>query len=123
MRFAEDKVAGQNLIHAYAPGAITINDTVYSRSLIVTAEKIIDDWKPQSLDALKPDHFAVLTKLELEIVVLGTGATLRFPSPGITAPLIKSSIGLEVMDTAAACRTYDILLSENRRVAAALLMI
>jgi len=123
MRFAEDKAAGQNQIKAYGPGEITINDGVYSRSLIVTSDRIIDDWEPQSLDELRPDHLAVLTDLELEIVVLGTGATLHFPSPDITAPLIETAIGLEVMDTAAACRTYDILLSENRRVAAALLMI
>lgn len=123
MRFAEDKVTGKNLINACGPGEITINGVVYSRSLIVMAGKIIDDWEPRSLEALRPDHFAVLADLELEIVVLGTGATLRFPAPAITAPLIESSIGLEVMDTAAACRTYDILLAENRRVAAALLMI
>lgn len=123
MRFAEDKVAGQNLISAYGPGEITINEAVYTRSLIVTADRIIDDWAPASLDELEPDHFAVLAELQLEIVLLGTGATLRFPSPGVTAPLIEKSIGLEVMDTAAACRTYDILLSENRKVAAALLML
>ena len=80
------------------------------------------DWAPARFDALALEHFALLAALEVEVVLLGTGARQRFPAPGLTEPLRAARVGLEVMDVAAACRTYNILLAEERRVAAALLL-
>jgi len=114
---------GQNLIRAYARGQVTINEEVYTRSLIVTPQQIIADWPPASPAELLGTHFEVIASLCPEVFILGTGARLRFPAPNIIRPLIEAGIGIEVMDTGAACRTYNILMSDGRRVAAALMMI
>jgi len=112
-----------NLIRTYAPGRIVVNETVYGASLIVQPDRIIADWPPQSFAALAEPHFQVLAGLGTEVVLIGTGARLRFPPPVLLRPLIAAGCGFEVMDTGAACRTYNILMGEGRRVAAALLMI
>jgi uncharacterized protein len=122
MRFAEDETAGRYRIRAYAPGKVTINEAVFTRSLVVTPGRILADWQPQSFDELQAEHLILVADLAPEIILLGTGAMLRFPRPAVAAPLIDSGIGLEVMDTAAACRTYKILVSEDRQVAAALII-
>jgi uncharacterized protein len=122
MRFAEDKTAGRYHIQAYALGQVTINEDVFTRSLVVTPGRILLDWQPQSFDELRAEHLILVADLAPEIILLGTGATLRFPGPAVAAPLIDSGIGLEVMDTAAACRTYNILVAEDRQVAAALII-
>ena len=114
---------GQNLIRAYAAGSITINQEVYTSSLILTPQRVIADWPPVRFADLAATHFEALAVLKPEIVILGTGARLRFPAPSVTRALVEAKIGLEVMDTGAACRTYNILTSDGRRVAAALLMI
>ncbi len=112
-----------NVIRSYGPGQIEIKDGVYHASLIVTPTKIISDWPPQSFNDLDASYFEALVALEPELVVLGTGKHLRFPSPAVTRALIEANVGFEVMDTGAACRTYNILMSEGRKVVAALLMI
>ncbi len=121
MRFAQDSFAG-NIIRAYAAGQVTVNDDVITRSVIVTPDRIIRDWLPDSFGELEPGHLARLDELQPEIIVLGTGSRLWFPTPEFTAGFLSRGIGVEIMDTNAACRTYNILLSEGRRVVAALLM-
>ncbi len=122
MKIHLESSAGQNLIHAYTSGSITINNKAYTRSLIVTPAQVTD-WPPASFDDLQAVHFAMMAGMPWEVVILGTGAKLRFPPPSLTRALVEAKIGLEVMDTGAACRTYNILMSDGRRVAAALLMI
>ena len=114
---------GQNFIHAYGPGQVTINQQAYRRSLLVTPSRLIIDWPPQSFSDLLAQHFDQIRELNPEVVVLGTGVRLHFPRTADTRALIQANIGLEVMDTGAACRTYNILMQDGRRVAAALLMI
>jgi uncharacterized protein len=121
MRFARDSLAG-NTIRAYAAGQVTINDEIISRSVIVTPDRIIHDWLPASFEELELRHFTRLDELQPEIIVLGTGVRLRFPGAEFTAGFLSRGIGVEIMDTNAACRTYNILLSEGRRVVAALLI-
>jgi uncharacterized protein len=121
MRFARDSLTG-NTIRAYAAGQVTINDEIISRSVIVTPDRIIHDWLPASFEELELRHFTRLDELQPEIIVLGTGVRLRFPGAEFTAGFLSRGIGVEIMDTNAACRTYNILLSEGRRVVAALLM-
>jgi uncharacterized protein len=75
-----------------------------------------------SVEGLAADHMAAIVELAPEIVLLGTGASLRFPEPALLAPLYKAGIGVEVMDTPAACRTYNILLAEGRKVLAAVIV-
>jgi len=122
MKIHLESGAGQNLIRAYAPGGITINAKAYTQSLIVTPDRVAD-WPPASFNALVAAHFELIADMRPEVVILGTGARLQFPPPRLTQALVKANIGLEVMDTGAACRTYNILMSDGRRVAAALLMI
>jgi uncharacterized protein len=121
MRFARDSLAG-NTIRAYAAGQITINEEVIVTSVIVTPDRIIRDWLPVAFGDLEPRHIARLEELQPEIIVLGTGERLRFPGAEFTAGFLSRGIGVEIMDTRAACRTYNILLSEDRRVVAALLI-
>jgi uncharacterized protein len=122
MKIQLETGGGQNLVRAYAPGSVTINDKAYSRSLIVTPQTLTD-WPPASFADLLAAHFEMLAELRPEVVILGTGVKLRFPPPSLTRALVEANIGLEVMDTGAACRTYNILMGDGRRVVAALLMI
>jgi uncharacterized protein len=115
--------AGANLVRHYGPGHVVVNADDYRVSLIILPDRLIPDWPPQTFAELRIEHFEALAALRPEVVVLGTGARLQFPAPALTQPLIEAGIGLEVMGTAAACRTYNILVSEGRIVAGALLMI
>ena len=90
---------------------------------IVTPERIIADWEPANFDDLAAHHMETVVSLQPEIVVVGTGRRLRFPATDVLEPLLKKEIGYEIMDTGAACRCYNILTTEGRRVIAALLMI
>jgi uncharacterized protein len=123
MRLKPDITGAANTIRAYDEGYIRINDQTIRRSLIVTPEKLITDWPPQSFTDLQADHLEQLLALDPEIVLLGTGARQHFPNPRLSSPLLSWGVGLEVMDTAAACRTYNFIMAEGRRVAAALLLI
>jgi len=111
------------LIRAYAEGHITVNEERLERSFIIMPDRLQRDWPPQAFGDLRREHFDMLVELNPDIVLLGTGRSLDFPDPELTVSLMKYGIGLEVMTTDAACRTYDILLREERRVAAALLML
>lgn len=112
----------QNMFTGYGAGYVMVNQMRYERSLIILPDRIIEDWPAQTFEQLAVAHFKQLLSLQPEIVLLGTGATLRFPHPALTKILIAAKIGVEVMDTSAACRTYNILTAEGRRVAAALLV-
>jgi uncharacterized protein len=123
MKITEDLGAKQNLIRGYESGRISINGVAYTRSLIVTPERVEADWTPGQFEAMRPEHFASVVAWGPEIMLIGTGTTLRFPPMEIRRVFAEAQIGLEIMDTAAACRTYNIITAEGRRVAAALLMI
>jgi len=107
-------------ITAYGDDYVKVNGERRESSVIVTAQGV-EAWQPASFDQLAAGDFERLAELGVEIVLLGTGPRQRFPHPRITAPLAKARVGLEVMDTKAACRTYNILVAEERRVALALL--
>ncbi|MGH8279794.1 MAG: Mth938-like domain-containing protein [Gammaproteobacteria bacterium] len=124
MKFTLDATsAGTNVIRAYGPGRINISDKIYTRSLVLTPQRLLDDWPPQRFEDLTLAHLETALGLQPEILVIGTGAVLRFPEARIQAEIQARGIGLEVLDTAAACRTYNVLVSENRKVVAALLLI
>jgi len=115
-------MTGQNMFTGYGAGHVMINHARYERSLIVLPDRIVEDWNANAFEDITAEHFDFLLSLQPEMVLFGTGATLRFPHPRLTRSLIQVGIGVEVMDTAAACRTYNILTAEGRRVAAALLI-
>ena len=109
-------------IRAYQPGTIQVNDLEFTHSIIVTPEKCINDWIPQSIDELKREHLDIILELRPDILLIGTGSTLEFPDLAVYGELINHGIGVEVMNTHAACRTYNALTAEDRSVAAALIV-
>ena len=115
------KISGINTFTGYGEGYVMVNRQRYERSMVVLPDRILTDWQPAGFDMLQAADFDRLAELAPEIVLLGTGARLRFPRPELTRALIDAHIGLEVMDLQAACRTYNILAAEDRKVAAALL--
>ncbi len=112
----------KNIFTGYGAGYVMVNQTRHEHSLIIMPDRIIENWQVQIFQQLTAEHFEILLPFQPEIVLLGTGTTLRFPCPSITKELIELKIGVEVMDTSAACRTYNILMAEGRNVAAALLI-
>jgi uncharacterized protein len=110
-----------NTVTAYGDGYVEINAQRYSHALLVLPEAPIEPWAPARFDELAAEHFESIAQHEPEVVLLGTGPTQRFPHPRLTAALAARRIGIESMDTAAACRTYNILMTEGRKVLAALL--
>ncbi len=109
-------------IRSFIPGTIKVNTTVYTRSLIIMPDQLLTDWPPQTVDDLSADSFALILPFKPDILLIGTGATLIFLPIDVYGDLINQRIGVEVMDTGAACRTFNALSSENRKVAAALLI-
>ncbi len=108
-------------ITAHGPGFVILNGERIETSLVVSPDRALRVWAA-CFDRLTEAHFEQLLVLQPELVLLGTGAVFRFPSPTLTRPLLKAGIGVESMDTAAACRTYNVLSSEGRRVVAALIV-
>ncbi len=115
-------MTGQNACTGYGPGYVDINGERHERSMVVLPDRLITDWPATSFDSLVATQLEPLADLGLEILLLGTGARIRFPRPEVLRPLIEAGIGVEVMDVAAACRTYNILVAEDRKVGAALLL-
>lgn len=122
MKIERDQPEGRNTFTGYGDGYVEVNAKRYHESIVVSADRIITDWPAASVEALSADHMAAIVELKPELVVLGTGAKFQFPEPKILAPVYKAGIGVEVMDTPAACRTYNILLGEGRAVVAALIV-
>ena len=120
MKLHSSLPSGVNTITGYGEGYVMVNGERRSSSVVVLPDRI-EQWSAKGFDHLSTDGFTFLKNLNAEIVLLGTGARQRFPHPRLTAELARSGIGLEVMDLQAACRTYNILVAEERKVAAALL--
>ena len=113
--------SGVNTITGYGEGYVVVNGERRESSVVVLPDRI-EEWSVKGFDQLRAEDFAFLKSLKAEIVLLGTGPRQRFPDPRLTAALAQAGIGLEVMDVRAACRTYNILVAEERKVAAALLL-
>jgi len=110
-----------NAFTGYGEGYVMVNGRRIEKSVVVLPDRILPDWPPSAFDELAAEHFSMLADLGREIVLLGTGSRLRFPRAEIVHPLVRAGVGVEVMDLQAACRTYNILMAEQRKVAAALL--
>ncbi len=110
-----------HFVHAVDITGIRIGDSLYSNPIILTPEQIFENWAPGSMEELRLEHLENLFALEPEVALLGTGPNQGFLGRDLMIEVYKRGIGLEIMTTHAACRTYNILASDGRRVAAALL--
>ncbi|MCO5106568.1 MAG: Mth938-like domain-containing protein [Burkholderiaceae bacterium] len=122
MKLHVDTATALNTFTAYGPGYVEVNRLRYEHPVLVAPEGEVAAWDVEGFDSLTPAHFEALLARAPEIVLLGTGERQRFPHPRLTAALAQARIGVDVMDTRAACRTYNILMLEGRRVLVALLM-
>jgi uncharacterized protein len=120
MRFAQDSFV-INSIRAYSDASITINEKIITQSVVISPDTI-QPWEPRRIGELTAAHIEQLGSLEPEIIIIGTGKTLVFPAPRMTVGLQNRGIGVEIMAHDAACRTFNILLAEDRRVVVALMM-
>ena len=121
MKLQPDRIETQS-VTAYGPGWIAIQGEKITHSVLITSEGLRLDWNCQSFEDLGPQHFAQLADLDVELIIFGSGQKLRFAKPHWLQTLMVKGIGVETMDTPAACRTYNILASEGRKVIAALLI-
>jgi uncharacterized protein len=121
MKLHADRQEGPNAIARHGSAGVLVNGVEHRSSVIVPWRGEVLIWPVRQFDALAEEHFAALAALAPELVIFGSGARLRFVRPALLRPLIEHRIGVETMDTAAACRTYNVLLSEGRAVVAALL--
>jgi uncharacterized protein len=122
MRLSDDTAGGTLLVRAYTPGELRVGDAVIRSSCLLRADRLITQWRPQTLSEITVEDLQPILALEPEIVVLGSGSKQRFPATHLLSELLARGIGCEVMDTGAACRTYNVLAGEHRRVVAALLL-
>lgn len=132
MKFTQDSFGGGYAIRAYDAGSVTVigpgespavpRSEVLTTSFIIAPRQLRRDWPPRAYGELTAEHLTGLLELEPDVVLLGTGMTFRYPAPTLLSPLTGRGIGVEVMDSGAACRTYNVLLAEGRNVVAALLL-
>lgn len=122
VKLQPDRIDSANVIGAHGPDGVTINGRAYPASVVVPSKGNVIDWSCRRIEDLRAEHFEQVARLAPEVVLFGSGARLRFAAPEALRPLIERGIGVETMDTGAACRTYNILVSEGRTVVAALLI-
>jgi uncharacterized protein len=122
MRFTQDLSTGINVIRGYADGELRVNENTYRGAVILSATTLIELANTENLEGLLQSNLAQLMELEPELVLLGTGPRQIFPPPAFGAQFLRAGIGFEVMDTSAGCRTFNVLVGEQRRVVAMLLL-
>lgn len=110
-----------NLVTGYGADHLMINKERHDGNLVICGDRIVPNWAPGGFAGLSCDDFSLLLDLTPEVVIVGTGSQLRFPPHALLRPLIEAGIGFEIMDLAAACRTYNVLASEGRAVVAAVM--
>ncbi len=121
MALIEDKISNRYSIQAYESDNITINGKEYRGNLILSTEKIISPWNVSSIDEIEANHLEEIFDLNPEVVLLGTGDKQIFPTVDVFGLFAQRGIGIEVMNTGALCRTFNILVAEDRNVVAAIL--
>ena len=113
---------GQNLFTGHGEGYVSVNTHRHQRPVVVMADEVRTDWNATDFASLAPAHFEYFLDLKPEVVLLGTGAKQQFAHPDLYRALIQARIAVEFMNTPAACRTYNILVAEDRKVVAAVLL-
>ncbi len=121
MKFTKD-TPGKHTITSYTAVAVTIDGVEHRSSLIVNATRLLVPWHCDAVTDLDDDAVVMLLRDEPEVVILGSGREQRFPPPLVLGAFAARGVGLEIMTTAAACRTYNVLIGESRRVTAGLIL-
>jgi uncharacterized protein len=122
MRFTQDLSSNVNIIRSYGQGELRINDEVFTNTMIVSASSLRAEPGLASVADLSAEHAAHILEFEPELVLIGTGQRQVFPEAAFGAQFLRSGIGFEAMNTGAACRTFNVLVSEQRRVVALLIL-
>ena len=122
MKLQSDPHSGANTITGYGDGYVEINQTPYAHAVLLSSDGAISAWPVQSFDSLEASHFAQMVELKPELILIGTGSKQRFPKPELLKSLILAKIGYQILDSQAACRTYNILVGEGRQVLLALIV-
>ena len=122
MKLQSDPHSGASTITGYGDGYVEINKTSYAHAVVLSSDGAISQWSAQTFDDLEVHHFSQLIDLKPELILIGTGKRQRFPKPELLKALISAKIGFEIMDSQAACRTYNILVGEGRQVLLALIV-
>ncbi len=122
MKLTADPSPTFHVVTSLGSGYVAVDAQRHERSLLLQADSLDTDWGPEDYAGLASEHLAPLAGLGCDVVLLGTGNQQRFPGAAILRPLTDARIGVEIMDTPAACRTYNILVAEGRKVAAALIV-
>ena len=121
MALSENLISGSYSIQAYSESQVTINEQPYSQSLILSASEIISHWPVTHLEELQQHHLQAIVDMKPEVILLGTGEKQIFPDIEIIGYFAQLGLGLEVMNTGAVCRTFNILVAEDRKVVAAII--
>lgn len=122
MQLVRETGDGVYRIRSFEPGRVTVNETVYESGLVLSLTDLYHPWNVTDATALAMDDLAPVLALDPEIILLGTGDSQRFPPREVMRDVVQRQIGLEVMDTASACRTFNVLMAEGRRIVAALVV-
>ena len=122
MKFQPDRAEGVNTITRLDAASIWVGPVGFGHSLLVPWQGSVQAWAPTRIEQLQAEHFEQALAMQPELVIFGSGIRHRFIAPALLRCLIDRGIGVETMDTAAACRTYNVLASEGRAVLAALLL-
>jgi len=122
MKMSLDNTTDGNVVQRYEPGLVQIRNHSFRRSLVVLPNRLLSDWPPSEAQLLQPNDLQTIIECRPEVLILGTGEHQVFPEPAVFAGLMEAGIGCEVMNNAAACRTFNILLAEDRQVALALML-
>lgn len=122
MKLHPDPLGNDNLVTAYASDFIAVRGQVLTRSLLLLPDRLDAQWGPDAYADLSLLHLEQLAAIACDVVLLGTGRRQRFPAPELMRPLVEAGRGFEIMDTAAACRTYNLLVGEGRLPLAALIL-
>ncbi len=122
MKFAQDSQDEGYIITAYDKNSISINGKPFSKSLIVTTRQLQENWDIAAIESLQANHINQVLSFNPELIIIGTGNNLVFPAIEAYSAIIKQGIGVDFMNTPAACRTYNILMSEGRNVVAGLIL-
>jgi uncharacterized protein len=122
MKLQSDPHSGTNTITGYGDGYVEINKTPCKHAVLISSDGTISEWPIKTFQALEPSHFEQMVALKPELILIGTGIKQRFPKPELLKSLISAKIGFEIMNSQAACRTYNILVGEGRRVLLALIV-
>ncbi len=109
-------------IRSFQPGELRVGALTMNAPVILTPQEILTDWSPPAIEALSIADFHRALAVDPEVILLGTGPMQAFPPTPLVTDILRRGIGFESMATAAACRTFNVLAAENRRVVAALIV-